>query len=129
MKMNLAMAVTSLSFVIATPVYAQDTAVQVVPIGTASLSPIDEAKLFSASQAPVQVAVLSNREMKETEGAIVPLLVRVGGGAAIGAGAAIGHHFYQGGSWNNVNWGNVGYAAGVGAVGGAWGRFLKVSNY
>lgn len=124
------------SFAMAAPAFAADGG-GVVPAGTsavaAPVSDADAAMLFGETPASsqMQLASLSSAEMKQTEGAIiwVPLLARMGGGAALGGGAVMGNHFMNGGSYSNIPWRQVGYGAAVGAVGGGWSRYVKVKGW
>ncbi len=102
---------------------------QAVASAPVALSIADRDALFRSTAGTSTTIVLDRQEMRDTEGAFLPIIVRVGGGAVLGGGAALGHHFVNGGNWGNVNWTNVGYAAGVGAVGGGWGRLMKIRNY
>lgn len=79
-------------------------------------------QLFEQDAQPLQVATLSNVEMKETQGAWVQFAV---GGALGGAGYAWG--VYQGNySWNTSSFlGNVGTGALIGGTFGAAGAIAS----
>jgi hypothetical protein len=74
-----------------------------------------------AGQEP-RFATLSSEEMKESEGAIAPIVGRIVVGAAVGAiGGAIKSYAEDG----EVDWRDVGTGAVIGAVGGVGGWVVK----
>ena len=115
------------------PVLAQSVEPTALP--SATLDATDLSFAFEQTGQPVQMAMLSEQEMKETEGAVIPYLAYYGGGAAIGGGAYVGSTIYRSwdssslsNSWNNLsnNWSTSDalFATASGAVGGAYGQAL-----
>lgn len=97
----------------------------------AALANSDISFAFGQTTQPVQVAMLSEKEMKETEGALLPLVLSALGGAAVGGGTYLGSTLYR--SWDssslvstgrnfvkNFSPNDLAWAAGGGAVGGTY---------
>jgi hypothetical protein len=108
-----------LSINMAAPVFANQAPIteQIQPFTAA-----DTQSLFEQDAKPMQLAALSQTEMKETEGAWVQFGI---GGALGGAGYAWG--VYQGNyAWNTRNFiGNVGTGALIGGTFGAAGAIAS----
>lgn len=95
---------------LAVPAFANDAPVATpLPQFTAA----DTQMLFEQDAMPMQLAALSQQEMKETEGAFGPWGA-VGGGIVGG----IGNVGYQLGAGRGWSWGSFGYAVGGGALTG-----------
>lgn len=114
----------SLSGMIATHAHAGDapinTAIQ-PDAPAADFTKADLHVLFDHAGQPMQLAALSQQEMRETEGAWLPVVYRVGGGLSGMYGA--GYGYLAGGGRNP--YGFVGSAA-AGFAGGVW---SPVSGY
>jgi hypothetical protein len=110
MKMKSAIMFVVLASGLTASVFATES---VVPTSLNHASQSDVLSLFEADSRPLQLAVLSPQEMKETEGAFGPWGA-VGGGIIGG----IGNIGYQLGASNGWNWGSFGYAVGSGALTG-----------
>jgi len=89
---------------------AQVAAIGAQPV--AAFSQTDLQALFEQDAAPMQLAALSEQEMRETEGAL-GLMGAVGGGL-IGAISYTGYAIGSG-SWK---WSSFGYSVGMGALTG-----------
>ena len=80
----------------------------------------DTQSLFESEAAPMQLAALSPTEMRETEGALIP--VAVAGAMALGGLVNVGMYSYQSrqttGYWGGGSSSGAAYAAGVGMLGG-----------
>ncbi|SDY13209.1 hypothetical protein SAMN04515617_110104 [Collimonas sp. OK242] len=83
----------------------------------------DVQQIFRTDSLPLELALLSHQEMKETEGAVFPVAV-VG---AIG-GAAFSSAVYVAGNWGNLTWAGAGIAAGTGALIGSGGGALMAAS-
>ena len=103
----------------AVPAFANDA-----PVATPlpQFTAVDTQMLFAQDAMPMQLAVLSQQEMMETEGAWVQFGI---GGALGGAGYAWG--VYRGNyAWNTRSfWGNVGTGAVIGGTFGAAGAIAS----
>ena len=96
----------------------------------AAFSAADIATLFEPSAAPLQLAALSEREMRETDGALLPLIAfsaGVGGvtqGVGFIGGVVMGNH-----AWNSRRFaGNVATGALIGASFGPALHFVRGSQ-
>jgi len=96
----------------------------------AAFSQADIATLFEPSAAPLQLAALSEREMRETDGALLPLIAfsaGVGGvtqGVGFIGGVVMGNH-----AWNSRRFaGNVATGALIGASFGPALHFVRGSQ-
>ena len=86
----------------------------------AAFSQADIATLFEPSAAPLQLAALSEQEMKETEGAVIwfaPVVAWSVGGGVLGVGVN---------RWATGSWAGSGRAFGAGATAGFWSSNLAV---
>lgn len=79
----------------------------------AAFSQTDINAMFEQAGQPMQLAALSQQEMKETEGAFGPW--GAAGGALVGGIGNIGYQLGAGRGWS---WGSFGYAVGSGALTG-----------
>lgn len=115
MKMKSAILFVVLASGLTASVFATES---VVPTSLNHASQSDVLSLFEADSRPLQLAVLSPKEMKETEGAWIQFAV----GGAIGA-ATYGWGYYRGQyDWNTTRFlGNVGSGALIGGTFGALG--------
>jgi hypothetical protein len=105
-KLVLAM---TLSAIVVTPAMAMQE----------NIAQLDDAQLiFQKDELPQELALLSKKEMKETEGAVLPVVVV---GAIVGATAG-GISYW--GSTTNPNLSGLAVAAGTGALGGATGGII-----
>ena len=91
-----------------------------VPSASATRMPgqfqaIDAQSLFDDSDRPMQFATLSEREMKETEGAW-----GLWGAAAGGLGAGLGYSYNVYINQSPWSWGNFGVLVGLGTTAGAF---------
>jgi hypothetical protein len=82
----------------------------------------DTQQIFCTDSQPLELSVLSQQEMKETEGAVLPVAV-VGaiGGAAVSTAVYAGTSLY---SDRPMTWTGAGIAAGAGALTGSGGSAL-----
>jgi len=114
----------ALAGMLSTQVYAHEAATEAAPLAAAPaqaapanvLTQDDLVALFGAEEAgkPLQLAVLSEQEMRETEGAVWPWVIRAGVMGTIGAGFNAWNAYSNGArGWD------LAYAAGRGFVGGA----------
>jgi len=95
-----------LGAVVGMPVFADES-----PVMTKSIQPLSETDvslIFEADAEPMQLAALSPQEMKETEGAWIPVWAGV-----VGGGFNAYNTYSNGGSW-----GPVAYSFGTGFSGG-----------
>ncbi|WP_092355262.1 hypothetical protein [Collimonas sp. OK242] len=99
----------TLSAIVATPAMAmQENAAQ-----------FDDAQLiFKKDKLPLELALLSPQEMRDTEGAVIPVAV------AIASGAAAGIAYWRGANTPNV--GGLAVAVGTGVVGGVVGGVIGI---
>jgi hypothetical protein len=82
-----------------------------------NISQLDDVQvIFQKDTQPLELAVLSTKEMKETEGAVVPVVVV---GMAVAGGVANGISYWAGNT--NPNMSGLAVAVGTGALGGAAG--------
>ena len=96
-------------------------------VGTSPFTTADAAMLFEQDGRPMQLAALSDKEMKETDGAVVPFAIgALAGGAVGGVGYAIGA--YNGNhEWSTTSFvGNVATGALIGSTFGAAGYMASV---
>jgi hypothetical protein len=128
----------ALAGMLSTQAYAHEAATEAAPLAAAAaqeapanvLTQDDLVALFGAEEAqkPVQLAVLSEQEMRETEGALWPWVIRGGVMGTIGA-AGFAWNAYSNGA---RGW-DLAYAAGrgfvVGAVGGVAARWLGTRGW
>jgi len=111
-----------LTGMLTTQAHASETAMEASPLAAAPINAVtqdDLVILFGAEQAaePMQLAALSDAEMRETEGAWAIYLARMGyGGLASGIRYAVSNW----GTPQYSAWGNL-RAVGYGAVGGLFG--------
>lgn len=81
----------------------------------------DMSAIFENADQPMQVTILSKQEMKETEGALMYILMGAGLGAAGGVGMyALNSHIND----RPMTWQGTLYSAGTGALIGAGGTAL-----
>lgn len=72
----------------------------------------------------IQATTMTDNEMQETEGAVAPIVIRVGGGALIGGGYEAWDSYSKTG---RVDWNAVGQDAAMGVFGG--GTFHKITKF
>ncbi len=110
----------------ATPLPVAAAAASGGPLGVegsaalAAFSQADIATLFEPSAAPLQLAALSELEMRETEGAVIwfaPVVAWSAGGGVLGVGVN---------RWATGSWAGSGRAFGAGATAGFWNSNLAV---
>ncbi|MCW8191450.1 hypothetical protein D8B30_17315 [Verminephrobacter eiseniae] len=108
---------TALALAMAGLLSAQANATQLENLPTlpvAAFSQTDINAMFEQADKPMQLAALSDQEMKETEGALLQIGL---GGLGGGIGGAFG--YYTSTTPSNRTWGGWATAVGTGAVGGA----------
>lgn len=107
---------------ISQPVLAQVADSATPPaLNTLALENTDLNFAFEQTAQPLQMATLSEQEMKETEGAFINFFAGAVGGGAVGAG------IYAYNNWQNnrpITWQGLAYSAGTGALVGAGGAAL-----
>jgi len=127
MKMKSILLATALATSFAAPAFASEVPVS-APVQLFSAA--DTQLVFAQDAEPMQLAALSQSEMKETEGALGPW--GAVGGAFVGG---IGNAGYQIGAGRGWSWGSFGYAVGGGALTGftggaaAWYVVPRVAFY
>ena len=119
-RLKITLLATALSLGVVMPAFANEAQPAVAPIE--QFSAADTSLIFEADAKPMQLAALSQLEMKETKGA----WVQFGLGGAIGGGM-YAWGVYQGNySWNTSRFlGNVGTGALIGGTFGAAGAIAS----
>ncbi|MCW8198847.1 hypothetical protein D8B23_10520 [Verminephrobacter aporrectodeae subsp. tuberculatae] len=87
---------------------------QALPVAAFSQADIDA--MFEQADKPMQLAALSDRDMKETEGAIGPW--GAAAGALVGGIAEAGYQLGRLGAGHEWSWRSVGRSAAIGAMTG-----------
>jgi hypothetical protein len=88
----------------------------------AAFAETDLQALFEQDAKPMQLAALSEQEMRETEGALLPLFAAMAVGAAVSAWGYHARSYYQTGRIGTSA--GAAWAAGAGALGALHGRGL-----
>jgi hypothetical protein len=122
----------ALAGMLSTQAYAHEAATEAAPLAAAAaqaapanvLTQDDLVALFGAQEAgkPLQLALLSEQEMRETEGAWLNFAI----------GGAVGFGFYAASNWYNnrpITWQGSLYSIGTGALtGGVGGALIRASG-
>ena len=118
-SLKISVLISSLTFSLAHAAFAETTPVAASTAAT-GFTAADTQRLFESEAAPLQLAALSPTEMRETEGALIPVAVA----GSILTGGAVGGWLYHGASrYTTGSWGSTTgamYAVGAGMLGGAF---------
>lgn len=107
---------------ISTSAMAQESSLTFIPT-TESVNTLDLNNVFDTTQLDqIQALELSKQEMKETEGAWLPVIYAMATGAAFGVG--INTTFTYATTQQLPTWQSQAFAAGSGAVGGAYANVM-----
>ncbi len=108
---------------ITTSAMAQTNTIAVTQPITESVNTLELNRVFDTTQSDqLQALELSKQEMKETEGAWVPLFASILMGGAIGAWGNHGVNYYQTGQFASAQ--STMYATGAGMIGGAYSHVM-----
>ncbi|MCU7924864.1 MAG: hypothetical protein KZQ97_00315 [Candidatus Thiodiazotropha sp. (ex Dulcina madagascariensis)] len=117
-KFKTNLAASALSISMALPAIADEAQISVAPIQ--QFSPSDTRMVFEQDAKPMQLVELSQQEMKETEGAWLPLAAYILRGGIVGGAASFTAYGAATGDWTTAN---AAYVLWGGFVGGAMGSF------
>lgn len=116
------MLASSLALTAATPVIANESAPTASLVTPGQFTATEMQSLFEQDAKPMQLATLSQTEMKETEGAFVNFAV----GAGIGLGTYVATNLYYD---RPITWQGSIYSMGTGALtGGVGGALIRASG-
>ena len=120
-SLKISVLISSLTFSLANPTFAETRPVAASTAAT-GFTAADTQRLFESEAAPLQLAALSQTEMRETEGALIPVAVA---GAILTGGAVSGWSYHAAHSirTRSFSLGNTTgamYAVGGGMLGGAF---------
>lgn len=122
MKAKNVVLVLAATGLISSQAFAADAGVKGMSAGKVeTFTEADASALFEQTGQPMEMVSLSSAEMKETEGAVWPILIPVLGGAAMGAGITIGDNLLAG---ESIDWTGAAISGGIGAVTGGAGAAL-----
>jgi len=107
---------------LSTQAYASEAQAPQPAAPVAAFTDADLNALFDHADKPMQLAALSGQEMRETEGALLPLLF-IAGGAALSAWGYHGINYYNTGRMGTSS--GAAWAAGAGALGALHGGALS----
>ncbi len=110
-----------LGVAMAMPVFANENPVMTIPMQP--FSEADAGLIFETDATPMQLAALSQQEMKETEGAVwwfAPVAAWTVGGGIVGVGVN---------RWQTGSWEGSGRAFGAGATAGFYNSNLAVRAF
>jgi|GEM_PF-4023101 len=118
-SLKISVLISSLTFSLANPTFAETRSVA-ASTAAREFTAADTQRLFESEAAPLQLAALSETEMRETEGALIP--VAVAGAMALGGLTNVSMYSYKSrqttGYWGGGSSSGAAYAAGVGMLGG-----------